>query len=147
MKVCIVSSCGGHLTEVRQLSSAYRLYDYFYVLNDLAFLPEDMKGRTYFIRHSERDMLFIVNLIEAFRILKRERPSVILSTGAGLVVPFTIIGKLFFKTRVIYIETFTRVDHLSLTGRIMYKLADRYYVQWQMLRTMYPRAICKGLIN
>ena len=87
MKICIVSSCGGHLTEVRQLAETYAGFDHFYVLNDTVELPDDMRGRTYFIRHSERDWLLLFNLAEAARILARERPDVILSTGAGPVVP------------------------------------------------------------
>jgi len=97
MKICIVSSCGGHLTEVRCLLPVYQKHDHFYVLNDRAILPDDMKGKTYFIAHSERDWKFLLNLWEAFRILYRERPNVILSTGAGPAVPFAIIGRLFFS--------------------------------------------------
>ena len=48
MKVCIVSSCGGHLTEVRRLKPAYEKYAHFYVLNDKAILPKDMQ-ESYFI--------------------------------------------------------------------------------------------------
>jgi len=83
MKICIVSSCGGHLTEVRCLMPAYEQYEHFYVLNDYAELPSDMQGKTDFIVHSERDWKQLINLWEAFRILRRERPQVILSTGAG----------------------------------------------------------------
>lgn len=144
MRICIISSCGGHLTEVRQLLPAYGRYDFFYVLNDRAILPPDMEGRTYFIRHSERDLLFFVNLWEAFRILKRERPDVILSTGAGPVVPFAIIGKLFFGTRVIFIETITRIHSPSMTGKIMYWLADHFFYQWESLKRFFPKGVCGG---
>jgi hypothetical protein len=62
MKVCIVSSCGGHLTEVRRLRPAYAAFEHFYVLNDKAILPGDMAGRTTFIAHSERDWRTLLNL-------------------------------------------------------------------------------------
>jgi hypothetical protein len=88
MKVCIVSSCGGHLTEVRALRGAYARYPHHYVLNDYAELPDDMRDCTRFISHSERDWRFFVNLWEAASILRRERPEVLLSTGAGPIVPF-----------------------------------------------------------
>lgn len=146
MKVCIVSSCGGHLTEVRQLQPAYEAFEHFYVLNDRIILPRDMEGRTYFIAHSERDWRFFVNLWEAWRILRRERPQVILSTGAGPVVPFAIVGRLFFGTRVIFVETMTRVRAPSLTGRIMYRLADHFYYQWESLRSYFPRGEYCGLL-
>jgi len=142
-KVCIVSSCGGHLTEVRVLKSAYEKYDHFYVLNHRVVVPEDMKNRTLFIRHSERDWLFFVNLYEAFRILWANRPDVILSTGAGPAVPFALVGNLL-GIPSIFVETFARLSEPSLSGRIMYRLAKQFFYQWEGLRRYYPRATCGG---
>ena len=146
MKICVVSSCGGHLTEVRQLKAVYERYAHIYVLNDQLVLPDDMIGRTLFIRHSERDWLLLFNLWEAARILAREKPDVILSTGAGPVVPFALIGRLLFGVKVIFIETITRVDRPSLTGRIMYHLAHRFYYQWKPLGRFFPRGRYGGII-
>ena len=143
MKICIVSSCGGHLTEVRALKPVYERYDHFYVLNDRVLLPKDMEGKTYFIRHSERDWLFFANLLEAWQILRQERPSLILSTGAGPVVPFALVGKLF-RIPTLFIETFTRVTEPSLTGKIMYYLTDQFFYQWRTLSHCFPRAIYGG---
>jgi len=140
VKICIVSSCGGHLTEVRCLLPAYGDLDHFYVLNDKAILPADMQDRTYFVSHSERDLKFLLNLGEAARILWRERPTVILSTGAGIAVPFALIGRIFFRIPVVFVETLTRVDRPSLTGRIMYRLANRFFYQWETLRSYFPAA-------
>lgn len=142
-KICVVSSCGGHLTEVRTLQPVYQRYEHFYVLNDHLLLPEDMSGKTYFIRHSERDWLFIVNLWEAWRILRTERPRLILSTGAGPVIPFALIGKLL-GIPTVFIETFARLRRPSLTGRIMYRLADRFFYQWQSLGASFPKGVWGG---
>lgn len=142
--ICVVSSCGGHLTEVRRLKESYGHLPHFYVLNDQALLPDDMIDRTYFISHSERDWRLLLNFWEAFRILRRERPRVILSTGAGPVVPFAIVGKLFFGIRVIFVETITRVARPSLTGRIMYRIADDFFYQWTSLASYFPRGIHGG---
>lgn len=139
LKVCIVSSCGGHLTEVRRLKSAYEKYPHFYVLNDKAMLPADMRDKTHFIAHSERDWKFFLNLWEAYRILRRERPQVILSTGAGPVVPFAVVGRLLFRTKVVFVETITSVHSASLTGKIMYRLAHRFFYQWRTLSRVFPR--------
>jgi UDP-N-acetylglucosamine:LPS N-acetylglucosamine transferase len=140
MKVCVVSSCGGHLTEVRCLRPAYEAYEYFYVLNDKAILPADMEDRTYFITHSERDLKFFLNLWEVFQILRKEKPDVILSTGAGPVVPFAIVGRLLFGMRVIFVETIARIEKPSLTGKIMYWLAHDFFYQWKTLRQFFPKA-------
>jgi len=146
VKICIVSSCGGHLTEVRALKPAYDQYEHFYVLNDKAMLPPDMEGRTFFITHAERDWRVLVNLREAWRILVRERPSVIVSTGAGPVVPFALLGRLFFGTRVVFVETITRVERPSLTGRLMYYLAHDFFYQWEGLRRFFPRGRYGGAL-
>jgi UDP-N-acetylglucosamine:LPS N-acetylglucosamine transferase len=117
----------------------YSAYEHFYVLNDKALVPPDMSSRTHFITHSERDWKQLVNLYEAWRILRREHPNVILSTGAGPAVPFALIGKLFFGTRVIFIETITRISTPSLAGRLMYWLADEFFYQWESLQPFFPR--------
>jgi UDP-N-acetylglucosamine transferase subunit ALG13 len=145
MKVCIVSSCGGHLTEVRSLRSEYSRHEHFYVLNDVALLPRDMEGRTRFIRHSERDWLTLLNLYEAWAILRSERPDLILSTGAGPAVPFSLVGKLL-GVPTVFIESFARIREPSLTGKIMYRLADRFFYQWRSLRSHFPRGTYGGPI-
>ena len=144
-KICIVSSCGGHLADVRVLRPAYEQYEYFYVLNERILLPPDMEGKTYFISHSERDWLFFVNLWEAWSILRKERPDVILSTGAGPVVPFALIGKLLGIPNI-FVEISAQVTTPSLTGWIMYFLADRMFYQWKTLERHFPKATYGGLL-
>jgi UDP-N-acetylglucosamine:LPS N-acetylglucosamine transferase len=128
---------------VQLLKPVYERYEHFYVLNDRVLLPKDMEGKTYFIRHSERDWLFIVNLWEAWKILTKERPGLILSTGAGPVVPFALIGK-FLGIRTIFVETFNRVMEPSLSGRIMYYLADQFFYQWKSLQRFFPKGVYGG---
>jgi len=145
MKIGIVSSCGGHLTEIRSLRSLYDKYPHFYVLNDKIHLPADMQEKTTFIRHSERDALFFINLWEAWKILRREKPTLLLSTGAGPIVPFTLVGKLL-GIKCIYIEIGTQVTRPSVTGRLMYYLADRFFIQWEDLRSFFPKAMYGGTL-
>jgi beta-1,4-N-acetylglucosaminyltransferase len=142
-KICIVSSCGGHLSEVRALKPIYEQYKHFYVVNDHILCPKDMETNTYFIRHAERNWLVLVNIMEAWRILRREKPRLILSTGAGPIVPFALVGKLL-GIPTIFIETLTRVSRPSWSGRIMYRLADRFFYQWKELGRFFPRATYGG---
>ncbi len=146
MKICIVSSCGGHLTEVRCLKSAYNSYEHFYVLNERVALLADMKDRTYFITHSERDWKFFLNLWEAFKILRIEKPNAILSTGAGPAVPFAIVARYWFGMRVIFVETITRMEKPSVSGRIMYLLAHDFYYQWRSLERFFPKGTYGGTV-
>jgi len=117
----------------------YGQYDCHYVLNSKALIPEDMRGKTSFITHSERDWKFFMNLWEAYKILRQERPQVILSTGAGLAVPFALVGRGLFGSKVIFIETMTRIYKPSLTGRIMYWIAHDFFYQWKPLETFFPK--------
>ncbi|OGT37979.1 MAG: hypothetical protein A3F11_03140 [Gammaproteobacteria bacterium RIFCSPHIGHO2_12_FULL_37_14] len=138
-KICVISSCGGHLSEVRVLLPVYSTYDYFYVLNDKALLASDMQNKTYFITHAERNWKIFINMWEAFKIIRKERPTVLMSTGAGLIVPFSLIARFFFGIKTIYIETIAYVDRPSLTGKIMYYLADFFYYQWPGLKQFFPK--------
>jgi UDP-N-acetylglucosamine:LPS N-acetylglucosamine transferase len=120
------------------LKSIYEKHKFFYVVNDRILLAEDMDERTYFISHSERDFKFFINLYEALKILSKERPKILLSTGAGPIVPFALIGRLFFGCKIIYVETITRINKPSLTGRLMYWIAHDFYYQWKELAIYFP---------
>lgn len=145
MKICIISSVGGHLTEVLQLKDIYMKYDFFFVINDKRNISEEINERAYFITHSERDWKFLINLYEAFNIFRKERPNVILSTGAGPAVPVSLVGK-FFGCSIIFIESFAAVERPTLTGRIMYYIADKFFYQWEKLGKYYPKGIYGGSI-
>ena len=70
----------------------------------------------------------IINTKIAVRILKKERPDLIISTGAAVAVPFFWIGKLI-GTKNIYIEVFDRINRPTLTGKLVYPVTDRFIVQ------------------
>jgi beta-1,4-N-acetylglucosaminyltransferase len=71
----------------------------------------------------------LANFRIAWSLVRRERPEAIVSTGAALAVPFFLVGKLF-GARLVYVESLTRTEGLSLTGRLVYPLADAFFVQW-----------------
>lgn len=72
---------------------------------------------------------FLRNLVFARRLLRERDPDVILSTGAGLAVPFFLIGRLC-GLRLVYVESLARTEGLSLSGRLVAPLADELFVQW-----------------
>lgn len=71
----------------------------------------------------------IRNIALAWRVIRKRRPDAILSTGAGLAVPFFLVGRVL-RRRLIYVESVTRIETISLSGRLVYPLADRFFVQW-----------------
>ena len=79
------------------------------------------------------------NLVFATRALRRLQPNVVLTTGAGVAVPFAWIARLH-GARVVYVESFTRIDEPSLSLRLIAPVADRIYAQWPELGQVFPRA-------
>jgi beta-1,4-N-acetylglucosaminyltransferase len=73
----------------------------------------------------------------------RSRPDAVVSTGPGVAVPVCMFARLL-GARIIFVESFSRVHRLSLTGRLMRPLADLYFVQWEELQPSAPRAVYAG---
>jgi UDP-N-acetylglucosamine:LPS N-acetylglucosamine transferase len=73
--------------------------------------------------------MLLRNLPVAWRVIRRHDPDVILSTGAGLAVPFFWVGRLLGR-RCVYCESLTRVNSLSLSGWLVYLVSDAFLVQW-----------------
>jgi UDP-N-acetylglucosamine:LPS N-acetylglucosamine transferase len=85
----------------------------------------------------------IINTVLAFRVLRKERPDLIISTGAAVAVPFFYLGKVF-GAKCIYIEVYDRIDKPTLTGKIVYPITDKFIVQWEEMKKVYPNSINLG---
>lgn len=142
--VLVVCSVGGHLTQLLALSGAYVHLNYHFVVNDRCDLAEIMVSNTSVITHADRNLKQIKNWYEAFSILKRLKPRVILSNGASPGVVFGFIGKYFFGCKYIFLESYSRVKTPSLSARLSYIFADSFYVQWPGLSKRFKRAEYKG---
>ena len=81
----------------------------------------------------------IRNTFVAWRVLRKEKPDILISSGAAVAVPFFYLGKLMGK-KLIYIEVFDRVDKPTLTGRMVYPIVDEFIVQWDEQLKVYPKA-------
>ena len=85
------------------------------------------------------------NTVLAWKVLKREKPDLIISSGAAVAVPFFYLGKLF-GAKLIYIEVFDRIDKPTMTGKLVYPIVDKFVVQWDEMKKVYPKAINLGSI-
>lgn len=89
----------------------------------------------------------VINLIRnsflAIKILLKEKPDLIISSGAAVAVPFFYLGKLM-GAKTIYIEVFDRIDAPTLTGKLVYPVTDKFIVQWDEMKKVYPKAINLG---
>ncbi len=88
---------------------------------------------------------FFRNLFLAIRVLVKERPDAVLTTGAAVGVPFIYVGRMLGITTV-YVESLTRVKELSLSGKLVYPFVDHLLVQWPEVAGRYPRARCRGRV-
>jgi UDP-N-acetylglucosamine:LPS N-acetylglucosamine transferase len=143
-----VCSAGGHLTELIQLKEVYEQYDHFFItLKRQDTIDLAKKEKVYFISDPERNPIkFIANLFQSFWILIKEKPNIILSTGAGMAIPVCYIGKIF-RSKIIFIESFCRIKEPSLTGKIIYPIADLFLVQWrEQLKKYGNKAIYSGSV-
>ncbi len=85
------------------------------------------------------------NTILAWKVLKKEKPDLIISSGAAVAVPFFYLGKLF-GAKTLYIEVFDRYDHSTMTGKLIYHVADEFVVQGEQMKEIYPKAKNLGSI-
>lgn len=151
-KVLFISSMGGHLTELMQLNDLFTKYETCLV-TEKNKSTENIKSRfpnkVYYLKNITKDhmikymLLAPLNIIKSIYILFKFNPSIIISTGAHTCVPMCIVGKIFRK-KIIYIESFANIGTKSLTGRIIYPIADVFIVQWKSLQKIYPKAKYEG---
>lgn len=113
---------------------------YKFVLHMPPQLPSDLASRVIVAPHAGRDLRVFKQFIFAIACLRRERPKVLVSTGAGIGVIFGLAAKLL-GIPFLFVESPTRQKALSLSGRMAYLFADRIYVRTKVLVGLYPRAI------
>lgn len=148
MKVCLVGSSGGHLTHLYMLKPFWQEKERFWVTFDkqdaASLLSGEQVYHCYFPTNRNLKNL-IRNTILAWKVLGKEKPDLIVSSGAAVAVPFFYLGKLF-GAKTVYIEVFDRIDKPTLTGKLVYPMADRFIVQWEEMKQVYPKAINLGSI-
>lgn len=148
MKICLVCSAGGHLQELFQLRSVWNHQERFWVTfdyEDSRCLLRDEKFYKAFFPTNRNIKNLLNNFILAIRILSKEKPDVIISTGAGVSVPFFYMGRLM-GIRTVYIESMARVKNLSLSGKLIYPVSSEFIVQWEELTRKFSRAKFGGQI-
>ena len=144
MKICFIASSGGHWEELMCLKKIAQENETFYIteqggqasdsnLEPMSLVPQINRKEKHFLPHLLR--LFG----RAFSILHKEKPRVLITTGALACYPFCVVQKLR-RGKVIYVESFARVNNASLTGKLVYPFADLFLVQWESMTEVYPKA-------
>lgn len=138
------------MEEISRLPEVRDKYLSFLVTEKTEFAELDFCQKVYHLPQINRKEItflfkFLWIFIQSYRIMKKENPDCIISTGALASCPMCFLGK-WKKKKVIYIESFARVDSPSLTGKIMYKfhVADVFLVQWKDMLEFFPEAVYVG---
>lgn len=147
-KICFTASSGGHFEQLMMLKPLMDKYDSFIVTEKTDYSVMNNDRKVYYlgqVNRNEKTFIFkmIINSFKSFNIFINEKPDIVISTGALSTIPICILSKIFRK-KVIFIESFAKVTSPTLTGKLVYKFADQFYVQWEQLKEYYPDAICKG---
>lgn len=147
-KVCFAASSGGHYEQLLMLKPLMEKYDSFVVTEKTLYkvtvgdIPIHYLSQ---VNRKEKSFLprMFVNCFKSLKIFICERPNVVITTGVLAMIPLCLMVKLF-GGKLIYIESFAKVTSATETGKFLYKHADRFYVQWEPMKEIYPDAIYLG---
>jgi UDP-N-acetylglucosamine transferase subunit ALG13 len=151
LRLCLAGSGGGHVRQILDLEPAWLNHDYFFLTEDTALGKSlSAQHRTHFVPHYAAGQARLQGVLTLLRgafanffrtasIMLKERPDVVVSTGAGAVFFAVLWGRLL-GAHVVVIESFARFDEPSLFGRLAAPLAHDVVVQSARLRRFYPRA-------
>ena len=158
--VLIVLGKGGHTEQMLRLVDSFgRRYDYEYVLirgDSLSKQRIRIPGKLFFIKNPREmgDKSSITVFFKLFKttfdslnVLSKSKSKFIVTCGPGMAMPFSILGKLLFRKKLVFIESWSRVSSKSLAGKYLYPLADISFIQWIQEKKNYPGASYSGRLG
>lgn len=146
MKICLVGSSGGHLTHLHLLKEFWENHERVWVtfdkIDSQSLLKDEKKYWCYYPTNRNLKNLFL-NSFLALKVLIKEKPDVIISSGAAVAIPFFYLGKIF-GCKTVYIEVYDRIDLPTVTGKIVYPVSDLFVLQWESQKKFYPKGVNIG---
>ena len=148
LKICFAASSGGHFDQLMMLRPLMEQHDSFIVTEKTAYETNVEGIKTYYMIQVNREEIncllkLLVNTFKSLRLYFAEKPDVIICTGVLAMIPLCLICKLFGK-KLIFIESFAKVTSPTRSGKLLYRFADQFYVQWPQMLEVYPNAIYVG---
>lgn len=153
-KVLFISSTGGHLAEMLQLKDMFSKYDYRIITektNSNLKLKKRYKNRINYLIYGTKDHILsypfklLANCFKSLYFYLKFHPDYVITTGAHTAGPMCCLAKIF-GSRVIYIETFANINTKTITGTLLYFIADKFIVQWESMKELYPNSEVGGWI-
>jgi beta-1,4-N-acetylglucosaminyltransferase len=148
LRICLAASAGGHISQLLKLAESWNGYETFCVTttqvvrNNLGKL-----GEVYVVGECNRQHLIrvVAVFLRCVRIISKERPDVVISTGAAAGCMLCFLGKLL-GAKVVWIDSITNVERVSLSGRMVRYIADLFLVQWPELAGRYEKVEFVGTV-
>jgi UDP-N-acetylglucosamine:LPS N-acetylglucosamine transferase len=145
-KVMLVGSSGGHLLQLHAMRALWEGHDRCWVTFDKEDARSLLRGErmhpcAYPTNRNVPNLLR--NTALALRLLRRERPDVIVSTGAGVAIPFFVFGRLFGAI-LVFCEVYDRIDSPTITGRVVQPFCHVFGLQWEEQLKYYRRGVVVG---
>lgn len=143
VKIGVVTSGGGHAFQITRLKWFFKKYSYFFVKcekKDLIKIDKNVRSYRAFYPDSRNIPNFLRNVLLAIWIFNKEKPTILISCGAGIAVPFFFVGKWFFKTKLIFVEPYDFVEEPSMTGKLLYNRVNLFFVQHKKQKKWFPKA-------
>lgn len=153
-KILFISSTGGHLSELMALKPLFKKYECEIITektNSTISLKKKYGKKIHYLIYGTKHYMFSyifktpINIFKSLYLYLKIRPKVIITTGAHTAVWMCYIGKLF-RSKIIYIETLANINTKTLSGKLIYPIADKFIVQWEEMLKLYPKAIYGGFI-
>ncbi len=165
-KIIYISSMGGHLKELLALKKSMKHFKSYIVTEKTdatSFLKNLQKTKNnkstnncnndndiffeevYYLPYGTKKnifkyfIIFLMMIFKSIYILLKIRPKAIVTTGTHTAVPICYIGKIF-GVKIVYIETFANITTKTLAGKIIYPIADKFIVQWESMKKLYPKS-------
>lgn len=147
MRLVFAASSGGHYEQLMMLKPLMERHDSCVVTEKTSYNAKSDIRTYYMVQVNRKEILFIpkmiINSFRAVRIIFKEKPEAIICTGVLAMIPLCLIGKMK-GCKLIYLESFAKVTSATLSGKLLYKYADRFYVQWESMLDIFPNAVYKG---
>ena len=148
LRICLAASAGGHISQLLKLAACWDGYKTFYVTTTEVVRDNLGKlGEVYVVGECNRQhpIRVLAVFLRCVRIIYKERPDVVISTGAAAGCILCFLGKLL-GAKVVWIDSITNVERISLSGRMVRYIADLFLVQWPELAGRYEKVEYVGAV-
>lgn len=156
--ILFIYGVGGHEEQMKRLLNGFSeclesKYKYVflaergakYKFSSNTIFTQELRNKHSLLKSIIHLPIFIYNLLTIlFSLIRNYKIAFIVSTGPGLVLPYSIFFKIFSKTKIIFVETWSRFYSKSFSGKFMYKIADLFFIQSETLKSVYPKAKYSG---